>query len=137
MKHFLCRFCCQVSIIFILFVVTRSIKCVYRLELHIIFHYFKTENSCLLFFSISEIKCKFLCYYMLHIILHIFSLFQIRARVQLFLPSLFIFWNSGMICKILYHGMRLRILHVLSLFQKKSYKCWYIRGTRWLLYIKK
>ena len=94
----------------------------YRFELHINIHYFKTENSCYNFFSISENKCKILCYYMWFRILHIYSLFHLLTLVQLFLQGLFIFWNSENICKILYNYMLFRILQVFSLFQKEIFR---------------
>ena len=94
----------------------------YRLDLYRYIHYFKTESSCFNFFSISEKKCKFLCCYMWFRNLHIYSLFHLRARVQLFSSCLFIFWNSEKICKILNYYIRFRILLVFSLFQEKIFK---------------
>ena len=107
----------------------------YRIDLYINIHCFKTENSCCLFFWISENKCMILCYYMWFRILHLSSLFHLRARVQLFLPGLFIFWNSENICKILYNCVRFRILHTFSLFHQKNIKTmpfsWYQMAFMW------
>ena len=107
----------------------------YRIDLYINIHCFKTENSCSLFFRISENMCKILCYYMRFRILHVSPLFHLHARVQLFLLSLFIFWNSENTCKILYNYVRFRILHTFSLFHQKNIKTmpfsWYQMAFMW------